>query len=159
MPVKPIPDGYHTATPYLIIRDAARALEFYKKAFNAEELFRMAMPNGRIGHAEMRIGNSNIMLADESPENGVRSPQTLGGTPVSLMLYVEDVDARYAQAIAAGAKEHRPVKDQFYGDRSGCITDPFGHQWTISTHKEDVPPEEMGRRMDAFMKSMSAPKG
>jgi PhnB protein len=158
MPVKPIPDGYHTATPYLIIRDAARALDFYKKAFNAEELFRMPMPDGKIGHAEIRIGNSTLMLADEAPDRGARSPQTLGGTPMTIMLYVEDVDARYAQAIAAGAKELRPVKDQFYGDRSGCITDPFGHQWTISTHKEDVSPEEMRRRMDAFTKSMSAPK-
>src|SRR5258708_14969088 len=139
----------------MIVRDATRALDFYTKAFSAEELMRIPAPGGKIGHAEIQRGDSRIMLADEAPERDIRSPQTLGGTPVSLMLYVEDVDARYAQAIAAGAKEHRPVKDQFYGDRSGCITDPFGHQWTISTHKEDVPPEEMGHRMDAFMKSMS----
>jgi PhnB protein len=156
MPVKPIPDGYHTATPYLIIRDATRALDFYKKAFGAKELMRFPGPGGKIGHAEIQIGDSRIMLADENPEMSARSPQTIGGTAVSIMLYVEDVDSRYKQAIAAGAKELRPVKDQFYGDRSGCLTDPFGHQWTISTHKEDLSTEEVQRRMQEFMKKQMA---
>jgi PhnB protein len=151
MPVKPIPDGYHSVTPYLIVRGAARALEFYKNAFGAEELMRMEQPDGRVGHAEIQIGNSRIMLADESPEMDAKSPDTLGGSPVGLMTYVEDVDSRFKQAIAAGAKEERPVQDQFYGDRSGTLRDPFGHQWTIGTHKEDVSAEEMKRRMSAFM--------
>ncbi len=146
--VKPIPDGYHTATPYLICKGAAKALDFYKKAFGAEEIMRFDM-GGQIGHAEIRIGNSVIMLADEHLDMGFKSPQSYGGTPVSLVLYVEDVDARAKQAIAAGAKVMRPVQDQFYGDRSGTFTDPFGHVWTISTHKEDLLPEEMKRRMAA----------
>jgi PhnB protein len=152
MAVKPIPDGYHTATPYLIIKGAAKALDFYKQAFGATELFRMLGPNGCVGHAEIRIGNSPIMLADEFPEMGATSPQTLGGTPVTMCLYVEDVDARFEQAVAAGAKVLRPVKDQFYGDRSGTVSDPFGHVWTIATHKEDLSPEEIQQRAAAFMK-------
>jgi PhnB protein len=152
MPVKPIPDGYHTVTPYLYIKGAAEALEFYKKAFGATELFRMPMPGGRIGHAEIKIGDSPIMLADEHPEMGVRGPLTLGGTSSSIMIYVADVDARFQQAVAAGATIARPLKDQFYGDRSGTVTDPFGHQWTLATHVEDVPHDEMARRMDAMMK-------
>jgi PhnB protein len=144
--VKPIPDGYHTATPYLIVNGAARAIEFYKKAFGAEELFRMASPNGKIGHAEIKIGNSPIMLADEHPEMNARGPASLGGSPVSIMLYVEDVDAVFQTAVAAGAAATRPVQDQFYGDRTGGITDPFGHMWYIATHKEDVSPDEMQRR-------------
>jgi PhnB protein len=152
MAVKPIPDGYHTVTPYLIVKDAARALEFYKKALSATELMRLADPGGRIGHAEIRIGDSVIMLADEFPEMGARSPQTLGGSPVSLCLYVRDVDALAAQVVAAGARVVRPVQDQFYGDRSGTFADPFGHVWTIATHKEDVAPEEMCRRYEAAMK-------
>ncbi len=147
--VKPIPEGYHTATPYLIIKGAARAIEFYKKAFGATELMRMAQPDGRIGHAEIRIGNSPIMLADEVPEMGHRSPQSLGGSPVSILLYVEDVDALFNQAVSAGAKVERPVQDQFYGDRTGGVTDPFGHVWCIATHKEDVSPEEMRKRAAA----------
>jgi PhnB protein len=147
--VKPIPDGYHTATPYLIVQGGANAIEFYKKAFGATELFRMADPGGRVMHAEIKIGNSPIMLADEFPEMGYRGPKALGGTPVSILLYVEDVDARASQAVAAGAKVQRPVKDQFYGDRSGTFEDPFGHVWTIATHKEDVPPEEMSKRAAA----------
>jgi PhnB protein len=146
MPVKPIPDGYHTATPYLYIRGAAAALDFYKQAFGAVEMFRMPGPGGKIMHAEIRIGNSMIMLADEHPEMGARSPQTLGGVSSSIMLYVEDVDARVAQAVQAGAEVQRPVKDQFYGDRSGTLEDPYGHVWTIGTHKEDVSSEEMQRR-------------
>jgi PhnB protein len=146
---KPIPEGYHTATPYLIIKDAAKAIEFYKKAFGAKEMMRMSQPDGRIGHAEIKIGNSPIMLADEFPEMGARSPQSLGGSPVSILLYVEDVDAFAKQAVVAGTKVVRPVKDQFYGDRSGSFEDPFGHQWHIATHVEDVAPEEMHKRAAA----------
>ena len=146
--VKSIPDGYHTVTPYLIIRGAADALEFYKKAFGATELFRMEH-GGKIGHAEMKIGDSPIMLADEFPEMGHKSPQTLGGSPVSILLYVEDVDALFNQAIAAGATEKEPVQDKFYGDRMGSLVDPFGHIWHVGTHKEDVSPEEMEKRMAA----------
>jgi PhnB protein len=152
MAVKPIPDGYHTATPYLIVKGAARAIEFYQKAFGAIEVMRMADPGGRVGHAEVKIGDSPIMLADEIPEMGYRGPQSLGGTAVSICLYVEDVDARFNRAVAAGAQVLRPVKDQFYGDRSGTLADPFGHVWTIATHKEDVAPEEMRRRAEAYMK-------
>jgi PhnB protein len=152
MAVKPIPEGYYTATPYLIIKDAARAIAFYKQAFAATELMRFADPSGKIGHAEIKIGNSPIMLADEHPDMGYRSPQSLGGTPVSILLYVADVDAQFRQALAAGAKEMRPVKDQFYGDRSGTLVDPFGHVWTIATHKEDVSLEEVNRRFETFMK-------
>jgi PhnB protein len=147
--VKPIPEGYYTVTPYLIVNGAAKAIDFYKKAFGAKELFRMGGPDGKIGHAEIKIGNSPIMLADEHPEMGYRGPLTLGGTPVSILLYVDDVDKMAAQAIAAGAKVQRPVKDQFYGDRSGTFADPFGHVWTIATHKEDVSSEEMKKRMAA----------
>jgi PhnB protein len=146
---KPIPEGYHTATPYLIIKDAAKAIEFYKKAFGAKEMMRMSQPDGRIGHAEIKIGDSPIMLADEFPEMGARSPQSLGGSPVSILLYVEDVDAFAKQAVTAGTKVVRPVKDQFYGDRSGSFEDPFGHQWHIATHVEDVAPEEMHKRAAA----------
>jgi PhnB protein len=150
---KPIPEGYHTATPYLIIKDAAKAIEFYKEAFGAKEMMRMSQPDGRIGHAEIKIGDSPIMLADEFPEMGARSPQSLGGSPVSILLYVEDVDAFAKQAVAAGTKVVRPVKDQFYGDRSGSFEDPFGHQWHIATHVEDVAPEEMHKRAAAAGRS------
>lgn len=146
--VKPIPDGYHSVTPYLICDRAADAIEYYKKAFGATELFRMDH-EGKIGHAELKIGDSPIMLADEFPQMGYRSPKSLGGTPVSIMIYVPDVDAVYKQAIDAGATEVKPLQDQFYGDRSGTLTDPFGHVWTIATHKEDVTMEEMNRRMAA----------
>ena len=145
--VKPIPDGYHSITPYLIINGAAAALEFYKKAFGAVELLRFPMPDGTIGHAEIRIGDSCIMLGDEPPkETGFQGPRTLGSTSVGIMLYVENVDALAKQAAAAGARELRPVVGQFYGDRSGTFLDPFGHVWTIATHKEDVSREEMQRR-------------
>jgi len=147
--VKPIPEGYHTATPYLIVKDGAGAIEFYKKAFGATELMRMADSSGKIGHAEIKIGDSVIMLADEVTEMGYRSPQSLGGSPVSILLYVEDVDALFSQAVATGAKVQRPVQDQFYGDRIGGVTDPFGHVWYIATHKEDVSPEEMQKRAAA----------
>ena len=146
---KPIPDGYHTATPYLIVNGGAQAIEFYKKAFGATELMRMPQPGGKIGHAEIKIGDSPIMLADESPDVGARSPQSIGGSPVSIMLYVEDVDRIFSQAVAAGAKVKRPVADQFYGDRTGGVEDPFGHLWYIATHVEDVSPEEMKKRAAA----------
>ena len=146
MPVKPIPDGYHSVTPYLIVNGGAKAIDFYKRAFGAKELGRMEMPGGRIGHAEIQIGDSRIMLADEFPEMDARGPEALGGSPVGLMIYVNDVDAQFRQAIAAGGKEIRPVVDQFYGDRSGTLADPFGHKWTISTHKEDVSSEELDKR-------------
>jgi len=146
---KPIPDGYHTATPYLIVNDAAQAIEFYKEAFGATELLRMAKPDGKIGHAEIRIGDSTIMLADEFPEMGARSPQSFGGSPVSIFLYVENVDAVFAQTVAAGAVVQRPVADQFYGDRMGGVKDPFGHAWYIATHTEDVSPEELRKRAAA----------
>jgi PhnB protein len=146
---KPVPDGYHTATPYLIVNGAAQAIEFYKKAFGATELLRMPQPGGKIGHAEIKIGDSIIMLADEFPDVSARSPRSIGGSPVSIMLYVEDVDRIFSQAVAAGAKVKRPVADQFYGDRTGGIEDPFGHLWYIATHKEDVSPEEMRKRAAA----------
>jgi PhnB protein len=145
-PVKPIPDGYHSVTPYLCIKGAAAAIEFYKKAFGAKELLRMPAPGDKIGHAEIQIGDSHVMLADEFPEMGFRSPQSVGGSPVMMHLYVEDVDATANKAVAAGAKVTKPVADQFYGDRSGQIQDPFGHNWYVSTHKEDVSPEEIRER-------------
>ena len=151
--VKPIPDGYHTVTPYLIISDAAKALDFYKKAFGAMETVRMTAPGGKVGHAEIKIGDSPIMLADECPEMSGRSPQALGGSPVSIMLYVEDVDTRFKRAIKAGAKELRPVKDQFYGDRCGSLTDPFGHIWHLATHVEDVSQKETQKRAAAMFKA------
>jgi PhnB protein len=151
MAVQPIPAGYHTVTPYLIVSGAEKALEFYKSGLGATEVMRMADPSGKVMHAEIKIGDSMIMLADEFPEMGAKSPLTIGGSPVGICLYVEDVDARFQQAIAAGAKEERPVKDQFYGDRSGTLRDPFGHQWTIATHKEDLTPEEIGKRAQEWM--------
>jgi PhnB protein len=155
MATKPIPDGYRTATPYLIVRGAAEAIEFYKRAFGATEMLRMTDPQGRVGHAEIKIGDSVIMLADEHPAMGYRGPRSLGGSSVSILLYLEDVDAVFERAVKAGAKAHRPVIDQFYGDRSGTLEDPFGHIWTVATHVEDVPPEEMKRRAETAMKSAS----
>jgi PhnB protein len=150
--VKVIPDGYPSATPYLIVDGAARAIDFYKRAFGAKELMRIPAPGDRVGHAEIKIGDSVIMLADEHPEIQVRGPQHYGGSPVSILLYVADVDALFKQAVAAGGTELRPVADQFYGDRSGSLKDPFGHSWHLSTHKEDVSPEELNRRMAALAK-------
>jgi PhnB protein len=147
--VKPIPEGYHSVTPYLIIKGAAQAIDYYKTAFGATELFRMEH-NGQIGHAEIKIGDSPIMLADEQPEMKYLSPQTLGGTPVSIMIYVDDVDTIYKNAIDAGGVELKGLQDQFYGDRSGTLSDPFGHVWTVATHKEDVSPEEIEKRLAAF---------
>jgi PhnB protein len=147
MPAKPIPDGYHSITPYLIVDNAQAAIKFYQQAFAATELFRLPMPDGRVGHAELQIGDSIIMLADEFPEMDAKSPHAYGGSPMSLLIYVEDVDSAFPRAIAAGGKELRPLTDQFYGDRSGTLVDPFGHKWTLATHVEDVSPEEMQRRM------------
>jgi PhnB protein len=138
-----IPKGYHTATPYLIADNAAAAIDFYKNAFGAVEVFRMQEPGGKVGHAEIRIGDSHIMLADEYPDIGALSPKHYGGTPVSMLVYVEDVDATFAQAVASGATVLRPVKDQFYGDRSGVVQDPFGHKWVLATHIRDVSSAEM----------------
>jgi len=149
MTVKPIPEGYHSVTPYLIFSGASDAIAFYKKALGAEEVTRMDGPGGRIHHAEIRIGDSHIMLADEHPEIGAVSPKTIGGSPVSIHLYVEDVDAAVERAVAAGAKLVRPVADQFYGDRTGGVEDPFGYRWFIATHKEDLTMDEIRRRAAA----------
>ncbi|TAM84010.1 MAG: VOC family protein [Acidobacteria bacterium] len=147
--VKPIPEGYNSVTPYLIVKGAAKAIEFYKQAFGATETLRMPQPDGRIVHAELKIGDSTIMLADEFPERNIRGPESLGGTPVMIHLYIDGVDAVAKRAVALGAKEIRPVQNQFYGDRSGIFADPFGHQWNISTHVEDLSPEEISNRAAA----------
>jgi PhnB protein len=152
MAVKPIPEGYHTATPYIIVDGGAAALDYYKKAFGAREIMRFPGPGGKIMHAEIQVGDSIMMLADEHPQMGALSPKTLGGSAISIMLYVEDVDSMFNKAVAAGGKVIRAVTDQFYGDRAGTFEDPFGHKWTISTHTEDVPPDEMARRAEAAMK-------
>jgi PhnB protein len=147
--VRPIPDGYHSVTPYLILSSASDAIAFYKKALGADEVMRMDDPTGKIHHAEISIGGSRIMLADEHPEIQALSPKTIGGSPVSMHVYVEDVDARVERAVAAGAKLIRPVADQFYGDRVGGIEDPFGYRWFIATHKEDLSMDEIRRRAAA----------
>jgi PhnB protein len=147
--VRPIPEGYEGPTAYLIVEGAAAAIDFYKKAFGAKELGRFPNPDGKIGHADLMIGKGHVMLADASPEMGAKAPGAYGGTPVSLCVYVENVDEVVARAVAAGAKLTRPVADQFYGDRSGGLTDPFGHVWYLMTHVEDVSHEEMQRRMAA----------
>jgi len=152
MAVKPVPEGYHTVTPYLFCKGAAAAIEYYKKAFGATEVMRFGAPDGQIGHAEIKIGDSVIMLADESPDMKALSPPTIGGTPVLIMLYLDDVDRVFNRALAAGGKQLHPVEDKFYGDRTGTLIDPFGHMWGIATHKEDVSPEEMKRRADAAAK-------
>lgn len=144
--VKAIPEGHHTVTPYMIIKGAAEAVEFYKNAFNATVEFCMEDSDGKIKHAEIKIGNSFIMLAEEVPERGVKGPQSIGGSPMHLYLYVEDVDSLFSQAVAAGAKSVQSVTDQFYGDRSGGLIDPFGHSWWIATHKEDLSMEELKKR-------------
>jgi len=153
--VKPIPEGYRTVTPYLCVHDAKRAIEFYQKAFGAKETVRMDGPPGKIGHAELKIGDSMIMLSDEMPGSGCRAPQSLGGTAVSIFLYVEDVDSQFHQAVSAGAKADMPPADMFWGDRYGKLTDPFGHSWGLATHKEDVTPAEMDRRMKEQMAKMA----
>ena len=147
--VQPIPKGFHSVTPYLIVKGASQALDFYKKALGAKELFRMASPSGEIGHCEFKIGDSIIMMADEQIEMGAKSPESFGGSPVSLMIYVKNVDSTIEQAIAAGATLIRPVENQFYGDRSGIIKDQFGHSWNIATHIEDVSPKELSKRAAA----------
>lgn len=154
--VEPIPAEYAGVTPYLSVNDAAAAIEFYKKGFGATEVMRLPGPDGKLGHAEIRIGDALVMLADESPDYGNLSPKTLGGSAVRLHMYVENVDAFFEQAVAAGAKVLIPIADQFYGDRSGRLEDPFGHVWLISTHKEDVSPEEMQKRMEAFSQKQSS---
>jgi PhnB protein len=155
--VKPIPDGFHTLTPYLSVKGAAQAIDFYKRAFGAKERFRMPGPDGKtLGHAEVVIGDSILMLADEFPQCGNTSPQSLKGTSVSLLIYVEDVDSAFKRAVDAGGKVLMPVENKFYGERSGCLEDPFGHQWTLMTHVEDVPPEEMQKRMKEFAAKMAA---
>jgi PhnB protein len=151
--VKAIPAGYHTATPYLVVSDAARAIDYYKKAFDAKEMFRMGGPEGKIGHAEIKIGDSMIMLSDEMMGN--RSPQSLGGSPVSIFLYVEDVDSIFNGAVSAGAKADMPRQNMFWGDRFGKLTDPFGHQWAVATHVEDVTPAEMEKRSREAMAQMA----
>jgi PhnB protein len=150
MTVKPIPEGHRSITPYLCIDGADQAIDFYKKAFGATELFRMAQPDGRIGHAEIRIGDSRIMLADEYPDMDFRSPKHYGGSPIGIHLYVDDVDATVNRAIAAGAHLLKQVSDQFYGDRNGAVQDPYGHRWYVSTHIEDLSTEEIERRRAAL---------
>jgi PhnB protein len=150
--VKPIPDGYDVAIPYLFVSDGASAMEFYKQAFGATELLRLNGPGGKIGHAEMKIGNCMVWLADEVPEMGFSSPLTLGGAGVNIFLYVEDVDALFKQALAAGAAVVRPVEDQFYGDRVGTLKDPFGHVWSFATHTQDLSREELLKRASEFVK-------
>jgi PhnB protein len=152
--VPPIPKGYHVITPSIVVRGAAQAIEFYKKAFGAKELSRMDGPAGKVLHAEIKIGDSIVMLGDEFPDMGASSPQSIGGTSSSLMIYTRDVDALFSQAVAAGAQASMPVTDMFWGDRYGKVTDPFGHQWQLATHKENVTPREMARRAAA---AMSAP--
>jgi PhnB protein len=150
MGVKAIPDGYYSLTPYLVINGAAAAIEFYKKAFGAVETIRMPGPDGRVMHAEVKIGNSMLMLSDENPERGYLSPPSRGGNSASVMLYTDDVDKVFKQAVAAGARADQPPTDMFWGDRMGNLTDPFGHSWAIATHKEDVSPAEMQKRMEAM---------
>jgi len=152
MPAKAIPDGYYSVTPYLSIKGAAEAIQFYKRAFSATELFRLAAPSGEIGHAEIKIGDSIIMLADSCETGPFRNPLSMGGSSIGLHLYVEDVDTVFAEAIDAGAKVVRAVQDQFYGDRSGTLEDPFGHVWFLATHKEKLTPEEINRRAEAYFK-------
>ena len=153
--VKAIPEGYHSVTPYLSIVGAAQAIDFYKKAFGAQELYRMPGPDGKVGHAEIQIGDSRVMLADEEPSMGSFGPKSIGGTPVGLLIYLENVDKVFEQAIAAGSKVLKPLKDQFYGDRSGSLEDPFGHKWHLATHMEDVAPDEMGRRLKEVMEKQA----
>lgn len=157
MPVKPIPAGFHTVTPYLVVNNASAAIEFYKRAFGAQEKERMAGPNGKIGHAELRIGDSIVMLADEMPGMGTRSPQSLGGCSTGIFLYVDNVDATFQKAVSAGGKSDQAPQDMFWGDRYGKLTDPFGHQWSLATHKEDVSADELAKRAKDAMAKMAQP--
>jgi uncharacterized glyoxalase superfamily protein PhnB len=152
---KPIPDGFHTATPSLVVSDSKKAIEFYKKAFDAKEIYRFLAPDGKIMHAMIQIGDSFIMMADESSNMGCSSPTTIGGSPVSLYLYVEDADKIYNQAVKAGAKVNMPIMDAFWGDRFGSVMDPFGHSWSIATHKKDLTPEELRKAGEEFFHNMS----
>ena len=152
---KPVPEGYHTVSPYLAVEDAARAIEYYVQAFGAKEVVRMNAPDGTIGHAELEIGDSRVMLADPFPQSSTRPPKELGGSSVSIFLYVEDVDATVKQAVDAGATLTMEVADQFWGDRFGSFRDPFGHSWSVATHVEDVPPEEIAERAKTAMAGSS----
>lgn len=156
--VKPVPEGFHTVTPHLVIKGAAEAIEFYKRAFGAEVVSKMVGPGGSIGHAELKIGDSRIFLADEFPQSPCKSPQTLGGTSATLHLYVPDVDAAFKRAVSAGGRETMAVTDMFWGDRFGQFQDPFGHTWSVATHKEDVSPQETEKRAQAFWAQMQAQK-
>jgi uncharacterized glyoxalase superfamily protein PhnB len=157
MPVKPVPEGYHTITPHLIVRDAARAIDFYKQAFGAKDRGVMKGPDGKVMHAELQIGDSVVMLADEMPEFGSHSPQSIGGSSTGLHIYTEDVDAAFDRALKAGAQVEMPVMDQFWGDRYGKLKDPFGHSWSLATHVKDLSVEEMKRGMDEAMAKMAKP--
>lgn len=157
--VNAIPQGYHSLTPYLVLNEASRAIEFYKQAFGAKEISRMGGPGGKIGHAELKIGDSMVMLSDEMPGTGNRSPKSLGGSPVSMFLYVENVDSVFDQAVKAGAKADMPPQDMFWGDRFGKLTDPFGHSWALATHIEDVAPADMEKRAQAAMAQMAQSAG
>jgi PhnB protein len=148
--VKSIPAGYHTVTPYIIIKNADEAIQFYKKAFNAKEVFRLSRPDGKVGHAEIRIGDSPLMICEEILSMNAKGPETLGGSPIMLHIYVDNVDALYQQALEAGAIETKPLQNQFYGDRSGMLQDPFGHSWSVATRVEDVAPDELERRFTAM---------
>lgn len=153
MSVRPIPEGYHSITPYLMINGVAEAIEFYQRAFGATQLFKLDAPGGKIGHAEIRLGNSRIMMADDcGGESPFRNPLSTGGSPVGLHFYVEDVDAVFAQAVGAGATVIKPVQDQFYGDRTGALKDPFGHIWFLATHKEELSPDEIKQRAEKMFK-------
>lgn len=154
MPVKPIPEGYHTLTPYFTVRDAARAVEFYKQAFGATERGVMKSPDGKVMHAELKIGDSILMLADEFPDFGALSPESVGGTSAGLHIYVDNVDAAFDRAVKAGAKVEMPVAEQFWGDRYGTLRDPFGHKWSIATHTKDLSMDEMKRGMEEAMEKM-----
>lgn len=155
MAAKPIPEGYHTLTPYLAVEDASRAIDFYKRAFGAEEVVRMPGPDGKIGHAELQVGDSKLMLSDPFPQSNVRPPSERGGPTASVFMYVEDADATFEQAKSAGATVVMELEDMFWGDRFGTLADPFGHVWSLATHKEDLSPEEMAERSKAAMAEMS----
>ena len=157
--VQPIPAGYHSVTPYLVVNDAARAIDFYQRAFGAKEINRMNGPDGKIGHAEIKIGDSIVMIADEMPQGGARAPRSIGGTSVGIFLYVSDVDRAFEQAVKAGARIEMPLADMFWGDRYGRLADPFGHSWSVATHKEDVAPAEMKKRVEQAMSKMAQPVG
>jgi PhnB protein len=157
--VKPIPEGYPQVIPYLAVDDANAAIEFYGNVLGARERMRMGAPGGKVGHAELEVGDSLVMLADEFPDMGAVSPKTVGGTPVTIMVYVDDVDAAFKRALQAGAKELRPLENQFYGDRTAQFEDPFGHRWNIATHVEDIPPDEMQRRAAEMEQRMAEGTG